>query len=66
MARSNYIYIVTANKTILSAFTVKHEMEDWLEDNEEFYMGLHQDFSIFRFSNLDFSVTDITEEYYEI
>lgn len=63
--RSSYIYIVTGNKEILAAFTVKYEMEDWLEDNEEFYKGLHKDFSVFRFSNLDFSVMDITEEYYE-
>ncbi len=65
MARSNYIYIVTGNKNILSAFTVKHELESWLNDNDEFYQGLYQDFNIFRFSHADFGIKDITNEYYE-
>ena len=31
MARSSYIYIVTdAEKNILAAFTVKHELQTWI------------------------------------
>lgn len=64
MARSTYIYIVLINRAVYAAFTVKHEMEKYLDDRE----GLIEEggVQILRVrDNGDEDPTDITDKYYE-
>lgn len=54
--RSSYIYVVMERGEVEAAFTVKHELESWWDDNQ------NDDCQIFRVRACDQEVTDITNE----
>lgn len=45
MARSDYVYVVTKEKDVLAAFTVRHELASWM------YRRCDQDVTVSRVSD---------------
>lgn len=66
MARSNYIYIIKHGDEIDSAFTVKHEMESYL-NSTDYLDGQFKPVTILRLRDggEDDSV-DITDKYFKL
>jgi hypothetical protein len=63
MARSKYIYVIEYEGTIDSAFTVKYEMENYLDKREYLHDGYTR---IFRFPDGGRSDgVEITEKYFK-
>ena len=58
MARSEYVYVVTQHGNPIAGFTVKYEMEGWLNERDG---PLPSSVRVFRIRNLDQSVTELLD-----
>lgn len=64
MARSKYIYLIKHGDEVDSVFTVKYEMEKYLDENLHLH-NVYEVTTIFRFRDGgDAEPVEITEEYF--
>lgn len=62
MARSSYIYIANGKDRPLAAFTVKYELEAWLDRRRQNTDEGNKVYDIYRYSHYGEEMVDVTDQ----